>query len=182
MTVDTVRGLEGEQDLDRVPYAAISQEVIGKMFEAAEVVPEDVVCDLGCGDGRILFTAVKEFGTKKAIGYEIDGKLHQSCIEKAQQENLHDRVDVRQGDMLKAELSEVSVITLYLSVRGNEMVRPTLEREAKAGTRVVSYLFPMTEWQSTKEVELGKYAFGSECFRELIYVYTVPESFHKANC
>lgn len=158
-------------------FAPAPHPIIRKMFEIAQVTPEDVVCDLGCGDGRMLISAVKEFGAKKAIGYEIKEDVCQICLDSIHKEGLEDQITLIKGDMLKADLSEVSLICLYVSVAVNEILRPKLESDANPGCRIISYLFPMTTWKASKEIELARYTVGNDCFREVIYVYTVPEAF-----
>ena len=160
-------------------YAPAPISVVRKMLEMAQVTPDDVICDLGSGDGRLLFTAVKEFGAKKAIGHEIKGDLCKACRQDIERQNLQSRIVVTDVDMLDANLSEVSVIMLYLSEAANEMLRPKLEREAKSGTRIVNYLIPMKGWQPVDKLVLGVYPWGEDHITEAIYLFTIPESFEK---
>jgi len=142
--------------------------VIKKMLELAQVGPEDIVYDLGCGDARILMTAVKEFGVRKAVGYEIKQDLYEDSIKEIKKQNLQNRIALIRDDLLNADLSEASVITLFLSITANEHLRPKLEREAKPSTRIVSYVHPMETWQ-VNSTELRP--------ADRLYLYVVPQAF-----
>ena len=143
-------------------------ETVRKMLELSQVGPEDVVYDLGCGDARILIMAVKEFGAKKAVGYEIRQDLHEKSTREIQSQNLQDRITLIRDDLLNVDLSEASVITLFLSTAANEYLRLKLEREAKPSTRIVSYVHPMKTWQadSTKSWPADR-----------LHLYVVPQAF-----
>jgi tRNA A58 N-methylase Trm61 len=150
------------------PFVASPPEVVRAMLELAQVSKDDVVCDMGCGDGRILFMAVSEFGAKKAIGYEIRRDLYNVVFDKIISENLSDRVVVYNRDCTTADLSDVTVITLYLTTSGNDRLRPKFEREAKPGTRIVSHDFSITGWKPAKIERFGGHT---------IYLYIVPDAF-----
>ena len=110
----------------------------------------------------------EEFGAKRAVGYEIREKLYKATLSKVDHRGLKDRIKVVNGDMFEADLSEATVITLYLSSLANEKLKPKLEKEAKPGTRVVSYVFKIPGWQETR-----KESFHND----FIYLYIVPEAF-----
>ena len=143
-------------------------EIVKKMLELAQVGPEDVVYDLGCGDARILIMAVREFGVQKAVGYEIQQDLYEQSIKEIKNQNLQNQIRLVKGDLSNADLSEASVITLFLSTAANEYLRPKLEREAKPATRIVSYVHPMKTWQ----------ADSTESWpADRLYLYVVPQAF-----
>lgn len=153
------------------PFVASPPEVIRRMLELAQVSQDDVVCDMGCGDGRILIMAVSEFGAKKAIGYEIRRDLFKTALENVSIRNLSDRVMIYNKDCMTADLSEVTVITLYLTTSGNEKLRPKFEREVKPGTRIVSHDFSITGWRAAKVERFGGHT---------IYLYVTPDAYqHK---
>ena len=129
------------------PFVASDHEVVRRMLQVAGVGPDDVVYDLGSGDGRILFTAVKEFGARKAVGYEIRKDLIERCLEQVRIQNLQDRIKVYRADLFKADISEATVITLYLTSSANQRLRPKFEREARNGTRIVSHDFDIYGWR-----------------------------------
>ncbi len=142
--------------------------VVKKMLELARVKPEDTIYDLGCGDARILIMAVKEFGVRKAVGYEINQDLYKNAIKEIKKQNLQNRIALIRDDLLNADLSKASVITLFLSITANEQLRPKLEREAKLSTRIVSYYHPMKTWLA-----------NSTEFRPAnrLYLYVIPRAF-----
>ncbi len=148
------------------PYVPSSEEVVTRMLEVARVNRNDVVFDLGCGDGRILFSAVKKFRAKRAVGYEMQEDLYQGIVDKIQAERLEHRVQVFNEDALTADLSEATVVTLYLTTSGNSKLKPKLSA-AQPGMRIVSHDFRIEGWSHTRR----------EDFRgHTIYLYTLPDS------
>ena len=143
-------------------------ETVKSMLELAKVNSKDKVYDLGCGDARILIMAVKEFGSKRAVGYEIRQDLCEGSKKEIRRQHLQKRISVIKGNLLDADVSEASVITLYLYPTANEILRPKLEKETKFGTRVVSHEHLIETWQIA---ETKEYSF------ETLYLYIVPEAF-----
>ncbi len=131
----------------RVPYVPTPEAVARKMLELAGATPNDIVYDLGCGDGRILITAVKEFGVKRAVGVEIREELVREARERVAKEGLQDRIEIIHGDMFEVDVSEATIVTLFLLTSVNDELAPKLERELKPGTRVVSHEFQVTSWK-----------------------------------
>ena len=131
----------------RVPYVPSPPGVVRKMLELAGAGPDDIVYDLGCGDGRVLLIAVKEFGVKKAVGVEIRDELVREAREKVAKEGLQDRIEVIHGDMFEVDISEATIVTLFLLTSVNDELAPKLERELKPGTRIVSHEFQITGWK-----------------------------------
>ena len=157
------------------PYVPTPMNIVRAMLKFAEVGPDDVVYDLGCGDGRILFTAVEEFEVAKAVGYELHSPNCDSIKLMVEKKGLKNRIEVVNENFLLADLSSASVITLYLSVLGNSKLRPKMEIELKPGTRVVSHEFPIHDWVTMKPDAPEYYAVGSH----EIYVYKVPEAYDR---
>lgn len=147
------------------------------MLEIAPVDSEDVVYDLGCGDARVLVMAVKEFGVKKAVGYEIRQDLYEVSQQEIQRQNLQKQITLIRGDLLNADLSQASIIVLNLSSKANELLRPKLEKEAKLGARIISYLTPINTWRPAREVELDAYTFSDPRFTRILYLYLIPQAF-----
>lgn len=138
----------------------------------ARVGSEDVIYDLGCGDARILITAVEEFGAKKAIGYELREDLYQASLQEIKRRNLRDKVTLIKGNLYEADLSEASLVTLYLSYEANNLLRPKLEKELGCGTRVVSLTFKIDMWQ------ISGLMYGRWCPPYFpIYLYIIPDAF-----
>lgn len=148
-----------------VPFVPTSLDTARRMLQIAKVGPEDVVYDLGCGDGRILIMAVKEFKAKKAVGYEIMERIYGAAVQEIERQGLKERITLIKGDLFKADLSEATVITLYLNGSANQRLRPKLEKEARAGARVVSHDFYMEGWRTKREERFK----GDD-----IYLYVLP--------
>lgn len=149
-----------------VPYVPSPPEVVDRMLELAGVTPRDVVYDLGCGDGRLLFTAVKKFGARKAVGYEIRKDLYDELVKSIQKESLANRIFIYNEDLMSADLSEVTVVALFLTTSANESLKPKLETELKPGVRIVSHEFAFKDWVPQKVEELSWHR---------IYLYIIPD-------
>jgi cyclopropane fatty-acyl-phospholipid synthase-like methyltransferase len=142
------------ENLD-VPYVPSPQEVVDAMLKLAGVKNTDTVIDLGCGDGRIVVTAVKKFGAKRAIGYDLDPDRIAEANENAKQNGVADKVQFIEKNLFDAEIASASVITLYLLPGVNEKLKPRLLKELKPGTRIVSHSFSMGDWQPVKQEDIG---------------------------
>jgi tRNA A22 N-methylase len=137
------------------------------MLEIAEVGPDDTLYDLGCGDARILITAVEKFGAKKAVGYEIKKDVYKIALSTVESHKLKRRIKIINGDLFNADISKATVITLYLTGSGNEELKPKLERETRPGARIVSHDFEIHGWKPIKK----------ENYRgDTLYLYRIPES------
>src|SRR5882724_7971498 len=152
------------------PYVTSPQRVVDRMLEMAGVKSNETVFDLGCGDGRILFTAVQKYRAK-AVGIEIDPKLVEATREQAQKFEMGNRVKIVQGNLLEADLSDADVVTLYLLTESNSMLRPRLEKMLRPGARVVSYDYAVPGWKP-KWVERVDDSRSSH--DHLIYLYEMP--------
>jgi len=128
------------------PFDPMPQEVVDRMLWLAKVKAGDLLYDLGTGDGRVAIAAAKKYGIK-AVGFEIDPGLVKLARENVRQQGVEHLVEIRQADILTADISLPSVVTLYLSYDGNLAVRQNLMSRLKPGARVVSYGVDMGEWQ-----------------------------------
>ena len=128
-----------------VNFELTPMPVVRAMLELADVGPQDIVYDLGSGDGRIPITAAKEFGAR-AVGIEIDLALVRQAQAKAHQAGVSDNVEFRIGDMYAADIRSATVVTLFLHPRPNLKLRPKLRSELQPGARVVSYVWDMADW------------------------------------
>ncbi|MEM1982627.1 MAG: class I SAM-dependent methyltransferase [Sulfolobales archaeon] len=133
-----------------VPYVPTPEAVIDKMLQVANTSSEDVVYDLGCGDGRIILQAVTKYRVKKAVGVEIRDDLVKIARTKIDELNIGDRAYILHGDMFDVDLSEATVVTLFLLTSVNNMLKPKLERELRNGSRVVSHEFEIPGWVPSK--------------------------------
>lgn len=148
-----------------VPYITTSQRIVERMLRLAEVSEDDVVYDLGSGDGRFVITAAQQFGAR-GVGVEVDPQLIRESRSKARLAGVSDRVSFHQGDLFEADLHEASVVTLYLDPELNLRLRPKLLHELDPGDRVVSHDFDMGAWTPDRVVETD----GST-----IYRWTIPQ-------
>lgn len=159
----------GQQNLaatdNLAPYIPTPQIIVEKMLESAHIRPGEVVYDLGSGDGRILFTAVQEYGAR-AVGVEIMPELVDKCRARVRTMGLEDKIRVIQGSALRVNLSPADVVTMYFLTNSNERLRPDLEKYLKPGARVVSNQFPIKGWKPLNVVHVKD---GS--MEHTIYVY-----------
>ena len=133
-----------------VPYVPTAHEVVDRMLVLAGVTKDDVVFDLGSGDGRIPITAAKTYGAK-GVGLDIDPDRIKESWVNAKAAGVERLVDFREQDVLKADISEATVVTLYLLSSFNERLRPILTKQLKPGTRIVSHAFSMgPTWPADK--------------------------------
>ncbi|MBD1879706.1 class I SAM-dependent methyltransferase [Trichocoleus sp. DQ-A2] len=159
---------EGVRSQTDVPYVPTPNEVVTAMLKMASVTQDDVVYDLGSGDGRLVIAAAKEFGAK-GVGFEINPRLIQESNEKARLASVSDRVKFVEQDLFQTDLSEATVVTLYLLPKVNVQLRPKLLRELKPGTPVVSHQFDMKEWKPDRTEVLR---VGSRIHR--VFYWVIP--------
>jgi Methyltransferase domain len=152
-----------QPELD-VPYVPTPTAVVNAMLSLGNVRKNDVLYDLGSGDGRIVITAAQKFGTR-GVGIDIDPQRVKEANQNAQKAGVTDRVRFRQQDLFTTDLSSATVVTLYLLPEINLKLRPRLLSQLKPGTRIVSHAFDMGDWKPQKVVQVGG---------ETIYYWTVP--------
>lgn len=131
------------------PYIPTPQDVVDRMLSVAEVTNQDTVYDLGCGDGRIVITAAKKYGAH-GVGIDIDKERISESRRNARDAGVASLVRFEQGDILKADVSNATVVTLYLVSSANLKLRPLLTQQLKPGARIVSHAFGMGDWQPDK--------------------------------
>jgi cyclopropane fatty-acyl-phospholipid synthase-like methyltransferase len=149
-----------------VPYVPTKPEVVNTMLKLAAVTKDDVVYDLGCGDGRIVISAAKDFGAR-GVGIDINPERISEARMNARQSGVEDRVRFEENDLFDADIHEASVVTLYLLPAVNLRLRPKLLKELKPGTRIVSHSFDMGDWKPEQEEKVDG---------QWIYRWTVPAS------
>jgi len=138
-----------ERILD-VPYVPTPEEVVEAMLAMAEVSKDDVIYDLGCGDGRIVITAAKNYGCR-GIGIDIDPQRIKECHGNADKAGVRDQVEFFQADLFEADFSKATVVALYLLTENNIRLRPKLLQELRPGTRIVSHDYDMGQWKADRE-------------------------------
>ena len=142
------------------------QPVVYRMLELAEVTSNDVVYDLGSGDGRIVIIAAQKYGAR-GVGVELDPKLIEVSRQVAREAEVSERVTFVQGDLFQADISAATVVTLFLSPSVNAELEPKLRKELRPGTRIVSHQFPIGTWKPD-ETQYAEYD------RTELYLWIVP--------
>ena len=164
----------GDHPESLAPYVPSPQNIVKEMLLLAETNPEDILYDLGCGDGRFLISAVEDFDVKQAIGYDLDLYMVDTLQENIKNKGLENRIKVYCKNVLDVDLSPATVVTLYLTTSGNSKLRPKLESELKLGSSVVSHDFPMHGWITENEYG-APYNIGSH----KIFLYKIPNAYRK---
>ena len=141
------------QDDEKVPYVPSPVEVVDRMLEFADVKKADVVFDIGSGDGRMVIQAAKKYGAK-GMGIELDSRLVEMARAEAKKDGADQLVEFRQGDALKADISDATVVTLYMLPSFNKQLRPILEKQLHPGARVVVHDYPIEGWNPVKWEEM----------------------------
>jgi cyclopropane fatty-acyl-phospholipid synthase-like methyltransferase len=153
-----------------VPYVPTPQPVVEAMLKLADVHAGDVVYDLGCGDGRIVLTAVKQFRAKRGLGIDLDPDRVAQSQENAKKAGMADKVEFRQGDVLKLDsVAEATVVALYLSPNVNRQLEPMLRKTLKPGSRVVSHDFKIGDWPPERTERIK----GTRKDDHVVYLWTV---------
>ncbi len=148
-----------------VPYFPSTDEAVSGMLKLAGTGPQDVVYDLGCGDGRIVIAAAREFGAR-AVGVEIDPAPLRMAVYQARRAGVESRVRFVRGDLFDTDISEASVVTLFLFESLNRRLLPKLLKELKPGTRIVAHRYGFgTDWAPEMTVQAGA---------SMLYLWTVP--------
>ena len=170
-----------QQPAQRTPdviFVPTPQTVVDEMLKVTNVKKGDVLYDLGSGDGRIVITAAKRFGVR-GTGIDIDPQRIAEANENARKEGVAHLVTFKQADLFSTDISEATVVTLYLLPRLNVKLRPKLFSELKNGTRIVSHAFDMAEWAPEKHLKVdgrdvyywtitdeGRQKFGSQAAQQ----------------
>jgi SAM-dependent methyltransferase len=152
------------QRLPDVIFVPTGFDVVVQMLKLAETTNKDIVYDLGCGDGRFVVTAARQFGAR-GVGIDIDAERIKEARELSQRTGADDKVRFIEGDLFETDISEATVVTLYLLTRLNLKLRPKLMKELKPGTRIVSHAFDMGDWKPEKTEQSGS---------SPIYLWRIP--------
>jgi SAM-dependent methyltransferase len=155
-----------------IHFVPTPQVVVDRMLQIAKVTKDDLLYDLGSGDGRIVITAAKQYGAR-GIGIDLDPQRVAEAKANAKEAQVEDKVQFRVDDLFKTDLSEATVVTLYLLNSINRQLRPQLWRQLKVGTRIVSHAFDMgDEWPPEKtEMVDGR----------VVYSWTITEAHKEAS-
>jgi len=155
-----------------VPFVPTTEEGVKAMLKLADVKIDDIVYDLGCGDGRIVIAAAKNYGAH-AVGIDIDPKRIQEAKENARRARVEDLVRFEENDLFQADIHDASVVTLFLLSSINQRLRPKLLQDLKPGARIVSNTFSMGDWKPDKEQTIDVNDNLSS-FSRRFYLWIVP--------
>ncbi len=150
------------------PDVPSPQIIVDRMLELANLKAGETVYDLGCGDGRVLVTAVDRFHAK-AVGVELSDRVYKRAIARMASLGLQNQVKIIHGDLLETDLSPADVVTIYLMTTSNESLRPRLEKYLKPGARVVSHDFMVPGWKP-----LIAERTEADSHDHMIYLYMMP--------
>ncbi len=161
-SADTRPG-EPARPLD-VPYVPTPMKVVDAMVDLAQVTKDDLVYDLGCGDGRIVVRAAQRFGCR-GVGVDLDPQRVAEAGANAKKANVAHLARFEVGDVFDFDIAPATVVTMYLLPAINLQLRPRLLKEPRPGTRIVSHDFDMGDWTPERRVDID---------RSRIYLWTVP--------
>ena len=164
----------GDHPDSLAPYVPSPLNIVREMLTLAKAGPGDVVYDLGCGDGRVLFTAMEEFKVAIAVGYDLDQEMVEALEKRIRDAGMVGRIAAIQANFMEVDLNPATIVTLYLTTSGNAKLRQKLETELKPGTRVVSHDFPIHGWV-TDQPDGTPYTIGSH----KMFLYRIPEAYTK---
>ena len=136
------------------PFIATPDEVVAAMLRLAAVTSRDIVYDLGCGDGRIVIAAARQYRAR-GVGIDINPARIVEARANARKAGVEALVSFEENDLFSVDLRSATVVTLYLLADANLRLRPKLLRELKPGARVISHSFSMGDWKPDKEETVG---------------------------
>ena len=139
--------LAAQDNRSLAPYVPSPYDVVNRMLTLAEVTADDVVYDLGSGDGRIVITAAQRYGAR-GVGIDIDPQRIAESNANAERAGVQHLVEFIEMDVMEADVSEATVVTLYLLSSSNTRLRPILTRQLRPGARIVSHAFSMGDWEA----------------------------------
>jgi cyclopropane fatty-acyl-phospholipid synthase-like methyltransferase len=162
---------------EEIPFVPTPVEVVDKMLEMAQVQKNDVVYDLGSGDGRVVIRAAKKYGTR-GVGIEMDQTLLEKARVSAEAEGVSHLVEFRAEDALKTDLSPATVVTLYMLPWFNEAMKPNFRKYLKPGARIVAHDFGIEGWKPDKTERLPEpeKKAGGYVHYHSIYLWNVSEN------
>ena len=169
ITVDLTKA-DPKNDKAQIRWVPTPDDVVEEMMKLGGVKDGDVVYEPGPGDGRVLIAAVKK-GAKKAVGIELDPKKAAEAKENVAKAKLDKQITINEGDALKADYSEATVVMLYMGNEFNALLRPILEKQLKPGTRIVSHRFTFGDWAPDKTITV----MGQDGDEYKLHLWTVKD-------
>ena len=156
-----------------VPFVPTTDEAVQAMLKLADVKKNDVLYDLGCGDGRIVIAAARDFGAR-AVGIDINPVRIAEAKENARKAGVEKLVRFEENDLFQADIHEATVVSLFLLSHINLKLRPKLLQDLKPGTRIVSNTFDMGDWKADKEATVEGTDEQSYLSHKL-YLWVIPK-------
>jgi len=159
---------------EEIPFVPTPIEVVDKMLELAEVKKGDVIYDLGSGDGRIVIRAAKKYGAR-AVGIEMDSMLLEKARNDAEAAGVSHLVKFRSEDALNANISQATVVTLYMLPWFNEAMKPSFKKYLKPGARIVAHDFGIEGWKPDISVTLPEFELkpGGYKHQHTLYLWKI---------
>jgi uncharacterized protein (TIGR03000 family) len=172
VSVDLRKADPNNPDKIEIRYVPTPEDVVDRMCKLGKVTKDDIVFDLGCGDGRIVITAITDFKAKRGVGVDLDPERIKESVENAKKHGVTDKVTFRQGDVLKIkDLSDATVVMLYMGDDVNLRLRPILQKTLKPGARIISHRFGMGDWKPDKSETFT----GADGDEYTIHLWTIKE-------
>jgi 2-polyprenyl-3-methyl-5-hydroxy-6-metoxy-1,4-benzoquinol methylase len=162
--------------LEEIPFVPTPMEVVDRMLEIADVKQGDVIYDLGSGDGRIVIRAAKKYGAR-GIGIEMNSWLVKTARAKAKEEGVDHLVEFHIEDALKVDVSQATVVMLYMLPWFNERMRPVLQKHLKPGARIVAHDYDIEGWPPTKVEKLPEIEKpeGGYTHQHMIFLWKIED-------
>lgn len=156
-----------------VPYVPTTEEAVKAMLKLADVKKSDVVYDLGCGDGRIVIAAAKEYGAH-GVGIDINPERIQEAEGNARKAGVQNLVRFEENDLFDADIHNATVVTLFLLNSVNQRLLPKLLKDLQPGTRIVSNTFTFGDWKADKEMTVGDNPDEQFMLSHRLFLWLVP--------
>ncbi|MCI0456800.1 MAG: TIGR03000 domain-containing protein [Gemmataceae bacterium] len=170
-TIDLRHGSK-DASSSQIIYVPTPQHVVDKMLEMAKVTKDDIVYDLGCGDGRVIVSAAKKYGAR-GVGVDIDPVRIKESLANLRKEKVEKLVEIRQGDALKVDdLSRATVVMTYMLPEFMAKLKPVLLRHLKPGTRIVAHDYPLPGWEPDDTATITS---KTRLYAHSLFLWRVPE-------
>src|SRR5262245_25903648 len=172
VVVDLRKSDPKDPDHIEIRFVPTPDDVVARMCKLANIGKDDVVYDLGCGDGRMVIAGVADFKAKRGVGIDLDPERVKDSIVNAKRRGVMDKVEFREGNVLDIkDLSQASVVLLYMGDDVNLRLRPILLKTLKPGSRIVSHRFGMGDWKPDKTENFD----AGDGDQYTIHLWTIPK-------